>query len=196
MLTNMVRAYRMVARAEAVEKTRQRLLEAATALFAQRPYDLVSLADMARQSGVGLATLVRQFETKERLFAAAIASGRDDMTSLFAATPENDPVAAVQTMVEGYERYGDAIARLLALEERLPDARAAVAHGRSAHREWVQRVFGATLRRRRGRARKLHFAQLMAATDLQFWKLFRRDLKLGRADTEAALLEVIKALCR
>jgi AcrR family transcriptional regulator len=186
----------MVARAEAVEKTRRRLIEVATELFAEHPYDLVSLAHVARQSGVGLATLVRQFETKERLFAAAIASGRDDMTGLLAATPENDPVAAVRTTVEGYERYGDVVARLLELEERLAEARAVVAHGRSAHREWVQRVFGGTLRRLRGGARKRRFAQLMAATDLQFWKLLRRDLGLGRADTEAALIEIIEALCR
>ena len=48
----------MVARAEAVEQTRARIIEAAIDLFGNRPYDLVSLADVARASDLGLATVV------------------------------------------------------------------------------------------------------------------------------------------
>src|SRR5262245_39947425 len=120
----MKRAYRMGARAEAVDETRRRIIQAATELFAHRPYDLVSLADVARRSRIGLATVVRQFETKERLFAAAIDAGRRIVDAELAGTPEDDPIAAVRAAVESFERYGDVVARLTAHEERLPVVRA------------------------------------------------------------------------
>src|SRR5688572_11103984 len=119
----MARPYRMAARAEAVEKTRRRIIEAAMKLFGERPFDLVSLADVARTSGIGLATVVRQFETKEQLFAAAAASGSQIMEAEVQRTPVNDPAAAVRSALENYERFGDVIVRLLAQEERVPAIR-------------------------------------------------------------------------
>jgi AcrR family transcriptional regulator len=185
----------MGARAEAVAQTRQRVLQAALELFGERPYDLVALADVAERSGIGLATIVRQFESKEQLFAAAIENGRTEVDTSFDATP-NDPVAAVRAIAANYERFGDAVVRLVAQEERLPAARAAIAHGRKVHAELVERLFGDTLARLRGRERKLRRAQLLAATDLQFWRSLRHQAGLDRRDAEAALTQVVTALCR
>jgi AcrR family transcriptional regulator len=191
----------MVARAQSVAETRQRVLEAALELFGQRPYDLVALGDVAERSGIGLATILRQFESKEQLFAAAIDNGRTEFDTSMDATSmdtasANDPVAVVRTLAANYERFGDAIVRLIAQEERLPAARAAIAHGRKVHAELVDRLFADTLARLRARERKLRRAQLLAATDLQFWRLLRHQAGLDRRDAEAALAQVLTALCR
>jgi AcrR family transcriptional regulator len=186
----------MVARAEAVEQTRQRIIEAATELFGQRAYDLVSLADVARKSEIGLATVVRKFTTKERLFAACVGAASKTLDTGLDSTPEGDVFAAVHAAIQGYEGFGDVIVRLIAQEDRVPPVRAVIEHGTSVHLAWIDRVFAAKLRGLRGRARKVRVAQLKAATDVQFWKLLRRDLGLTRSETEAAMLEIVEALCR
>ena len=186
----------MAARAEAVEKTRSRIVEAATELFGERPFDLVSLADVARASGIGLATVVRQFETKEQLFAAAVASASQIIDAEIGRTPVNDPAAAVRSALEGYERFGDVIVRLLAQEERVPAIREVTNHGRTEHEQWVRRVFSRVLGECHGQDKKRRFAQLMAATDVVFWKLLRRDLGLSRRETERAMTEIVEALCQ
>src|SRR5262245_22631259 len=109
----MARTYRMVARAESMDRARQRTLEAASKLFTQRPFDLVSLADVARASGIGLATVVRQFETKDRLFAEAVMAAQQVLEAQADQTPANDPAKAVESVLANYEQFGDVIVRLL-----------------------------------------------------------------------------------
>ena len=186
----------MVARAQAIEETRRQIIDAATTLFGQRPFDLVSLADVARASDLALATVVRQFETKEQLFAAAVTDASQVLDAQLGSIPENDPAASVRRGIDGYERFGDAIVRLLAQEDRVPLIREVTEHGRSEHAKWVSRAFSGVLERLDIRARKLRFAQLMAATDVLFWKVLRRDLGLSRRDTEQAITEIVEGLCR
>lgn len=186
----------MQARAQSVDETRRRIVVAATRLFGERPFDLVSFAQVARESGIGIATVVRQFETKEQLFAAAVTAARNALESSTASTPPGDPAAAVRSALYNYERYGDVIVGLIAQEQRVPQIGAAIQHGRNEHRAWVLRVFANVLSRRRGRQRQVRFAQLMATTDVLTWKLLRRDLRLSRRETEHAMLEMVEALCR
>lgn len=186
----------MQARARNVEETRGRIIAAATLLFGQRPFDLVSFAQVARESGIGIATVVRQFETKEQLFAATATAAKNALESEAASTPAGEPAAAVQSALHNYERYGDVIVGLIAQEQRVPQIRALIQHGRAEHRSWALRVFASVLRRRRGRQRQVRLAQLMAITDVQMWKLLRRDLRLSRPETERAMLEMVVALCR
>lgn len=186
----------MQARAEAVEQTRRRIIAAATQLFAEQPFDLVSFARVARVSGIGIATVVRQFQTKEQLFAAAAAAARQSVDAEAASTPPNDPAAAIRSTIRSYESYGDVIVGLLAQEQRVPLIREQLAHGRKVHRAWVETAFALVLGRRRGRARQVRLAQLMAVTDVLHWKLLRRDLGLSRRETERAMLEIVEGLCR
>jgi AcrR family transcriptional regulator len=185
----------MGVRAQGVEQTRSRIIAAATRLFGQRSFDLVSFAQVARESGIGIATVVRQFETKERLFAAASTAAKHALEAETVQTVPNDPAAAVRSALHNYERYGDAIVGLIAQEQRMPQIRALIRHGRNEHRAWVLRVFASVLGRRRGKHRQVRFAQLMASTDVMMWKLLRRDLGLSRRETERAMLEIVEALC-
>ncbi|MFT3719133.1 TetR family transcriptional regulator [Pseudorhodoferax sp.] len=58
------------ARNEATLSKRDRILDAAEALFAKGGYDGVSMRDIAAQAGVGLPLIVYHFETKQNLYRA------------------------------------------------------------------------------------------------------------------------------
>jgi AcrR family transcriptional regulator len=63
----------MVARAKAAEATRGKILESARELFAELPYDRVSLDAVAARAGVTVQTVLRRFGSKEDLLAAVAA---------------------------------------------------------------------------------------------------------------------------
>ena len=86
--------------------------------------------------------------------------------------------------MQDYETSGDALVRLLALEERVPSLQPLLAHGRESHREWVETMFGAP---------ELA-AELVVATDVYTWKLLRRDQGLNRDETVASILKIVEAL--
>src|SRR5215217_4333056 len=65
------RPYRMQARAAAAAATGERILDAAVAVFWQRPVDDIPLEEVARRAGVSLQTVIRRFGGKQGLFAAA-----------------------------------------------------------------------------------------------------------------------------
>jgi AcrR family transcriptional regulator len=186
----------MVARAQATEQTRRQIVDAAATLFGERPFDLVSLADVARASNLALATVVRQFESKEQLFAATVAAVSEVLDSQIDEMPENDPAGSVRLALDGYERFGDAIVRLIAQEDRLPAIREVTERGRRQHAKWIGRACSSVLAGLDARRRKVRFAQLMAATDVLFWKVLRRDLRLTRGETERAITEIVESLCK
>lgn len=53
-----------------------------------------------------------------------------------------------------------------------------------AHREWLQRIFAAPER----------LAELLVVTDVYAWKLLRRDQRLARDETVAAMLRMVEAV--
>jgi AcrR family transcriptional regulator len=68
--------------ADAKQATRQRILDAARALFARQGFDGASTRDVARAAGIATGTLFNYFATKEAiamtLVAEALAEGRED----------------------------------------------------------------------------------------------------------------------
>jgi AcrR family transcriptional regulator len=55
----------------AAAATGERILDAAVAVFWQRPVDDIPLEEVARRAGVSLQTVIRRFEGKQGLLAAA-----------------------------------------------------------------------------------------------------------------------------
>ena len=176
-----LRPYRMSARAQAAEATAQAIIAAARALFAERPYDQVSLPAIAERAGVTVQTVLRRFGSKEELFAAAAQqrSGqiRGDVTHL----------------VAHYERWGDEQAYLLAQEARVAAIRVITDAGRRYHRDWVTKAYGPALATLPSATRRRKLAQLTAVTDLATWRLLRRELGLSRDQTIAAIRELVDA---
>ena len=56
---------------------RERILRAATELFAEREFHRVLMEDVAARAGVGKGTLYRYFETKDDLFVASLSYALD-----------------------------------------------------------------------------------------------------------------------
>jgi AcrR family transcriptional regulator len=187
------RGYRMQARGARVEETRVRILEAAYQLFLEQHYDEVSLERVAERAGVTKQTVIRQFGSKDQLAYAVVDWQRPREEAARTVEP-GDVRRAVETLVDRYERMGDANVRVLQLESRVPAIRYLLEQGRESHSAWVARVFAPFLPSRSGRARRRRAMAFYAATEVMLWKLLRRDFELSRAETEAVLLELVSGL--
>ena len=190
------RPYRMVARSEAAAATHRRIIDAAFDLYSEQDFDQVSLDDVAARAGVTVRTVLRRFGSKEALLDAVAEAGDEAIEGRRQEVAPGDAAAAVRRVVGDYERYGDAIMRLLSQEERVPAFRRIADRGRRLHYDWVERTFAPQLARRRGAARRRLLAGLIAATDVYTWKLLRRDLRLGRDATRETLAEMVGGLTR
>lgn len=86
------------------EVSRQRLLETGYRLFTGRTIDGVSLEEIAREAGIGIATLYRWFGSKTELaVAVSVWKWEDFLREL----PGEDPAARQDTGAEGFARYLD-----------------------------------------------------------------------------------------
>lgn len=183
----------MVVRADAVEGTRARILEAAYELWLAEPYDEVSLERVAARAGVTKQTLIRHFGSKDKLAIATVDWQRPREEAARAAEPGNVS-AAVTALLARYEQMGDANVRLLALEDRVPAIRYLLEQGRESHRQWIEKAFEPFLPARGGAAYDTRVMAFYAATEIMVWKLLRRDFSLSRKQTEAVLLELVSGL--
>ncbi|HET8820056.1 MAG TPA: helix-turn-helix domain-containing protein [Thermoleophilaceae bacterium] len=181
---NTTKRYSMELRAAAAEATRERILSAAHELFLERWYDDVTLAVIAERAGVSVQTVINHFGGKEGLFTGVQERfGRDVGDLRYSATP-GDVDSIVGVLLDDYERTGDAVIRLLALEEKVPSVAPMLAVGRRGHREWVEAMFGAPE----------VTAELVVATDVYTWKLLRRDQGLSRKRTAASMRRLIQGI--
>jgi len=58
---------------------RERILESATALFAEREFDRVLIDEVAESARVGKGSVYRRFGSKEELYAAVVIAGFDEL---------------------------------------------------------------------------------------------------------------------
>ena len=188
------RRYRGTIQAEVAALTRQRILDAALALYAESWIDEVTLEQVAARAGVTVQTVIRRFGSKEGLFDAAAREAYIQAQRQRDEAPAGDIVGAVRNLVEHYEEVGDRVLRALAQEERYPALRPLMDAGRVGHRAWVERTLHPFLVGHEERVRERLLAELVAVTDVYVWKLLRRDLELSRAATERALQEMVSAL--
>jgi AcrR family transcriptional regulator len=189
----MTRPYRMAARLEAVDSTRERILAAAYELWLERPYDEVTVEAVAKAAGVSRQTVVRQFGTKDELAIAVVDWQRPHEEASRAAEP-GDVATAVERLVERYEAMGDANVRVLELEGRVPAIDYLLAQARASHREWIVTTLLGGAPRRVGRHREETILALYAATDVTVWKLLRRDLAQSRATTRAIIHRLVSGV--
>ncbi len=108
-------------RADSV-RNRQRVLEAATAVFSAGGPD-ASLEAVARRAGVGIGTLYRHFPTREALFEAVYRHEVDQLGELARTLAgQGDPVEALRAWLH-------ANVRLVATKKGMLAALALAAHG-------------------------------------------------------------------
>ena len=188
------RPYRMAARAATIQANEARVLDVALQLFTDKPYEDVSLDEIAAKAKVTKRTILRRFGSKGSLLLAADErGGREEMRRRDEA-PVGDVQSAVALIVASYERFGPNRLRMLAQEERIPVIARDVGEGRRLHVSWVERTFAPSIDKLTGTARKRRIVALVALTDVYMWKLLRLDHGLSRGDTERVLVELIEKL--
>jgi AcrR family transcriptional regulator len=188
------RLYRQGARAQAAEQTRERILDAAVALFWKRDPDDITLDDLAAHAEVTLQTVLRRFGSKDAVFLAALEE-RGGTVMDTRKPPAADPRAAIAVLVASYEEIGDWNWRLLRHETAQPLLGKVLAAARLQHRAWIESSFASVLPAR-GRARERMIDALFTALDFYVWKLHRRDLGRSREDTEDLMLGLVEAIIR
>jgi len=184
----------MRVRAESAAATGRRILDAAIRHFGGRPYDDVTLNDVADDAGVTVQTVLRRFGSKEGLVDAAAERGAEQVRAARWAPPRGDVEAAVRGLVEHYEEWGDRSLRFLAQEERVEAMRRVTGAGRRLHHEWVDHAFGPQLEAVSGVERRRLRAQLIALTDVYVWKILRRDLGLDPAETVRTVRDLVASV--
>ena len=105
-----------------------------------------------------------------------------------------DIAGAIENLIEHYEEIGDLAMLLLRQEERVPPFAEVTTSGKQFHAEWVARVFAPWLDEHPDAARRLLLAQLIAICDVYTWHLLRRQSGLSRAETQRALIELVKGV--
>jgi AcrR family transcriptional regulator len=185
------RSYRGHVQAEVRALTRQRIIDATLALYAEKWIDDITLDEVAGRAGVTVQTILRHFKTKDGLVdAAGQYSSGTEMTRRATASSGNIS-AVIEYIVNHYEHQGDLVLRGLAQEGRHPGIAKVMQHGREVHRSWVRKAFKPQLDRRSKSDRERLLAQLVAVLDVYTWKLLRRQAGLSRAATARAIRELV-----
>src|SRR3954452_15550854 len=100
----MARTYTQTVRAEATERARKAILDAAISRFRRGEFEtnLVAIAD---EAGVSTRTILRHFGSKQGLFEAAIAAA-DAAVRAERRAPPSDAEAFSRALISHYEREG------------------------------------------------------------------------------------------
>ncbi len=186
------RQYVMRSRAEQVEQTRQRILNATLGLAFERPIVGIALPEIADRADVSVQTILRQFGSRDALFDATEEFAEREVLAERETVP-GDIDHAVDTIVEHYERRGDGVLLLLGQESWEPRAAHITASGRALHRAWVERVFDPLLTEDLPEREDL-IDLLVVATDVFTWKLLRRDRGHSPAETADRMKRMVAAL--
>jgi AcrR family transcriptional regulator len=185
------RAYTQTRRADATERTRRAILDAAQRLFREERELDPSLEQVAGRAACSTRSVIRHFGSKQGLMEAAIADATAAVAEGRRAEP-GDVDAAVRALVDHYERLGDEVIRWLGSAERYPLVQRVVEAGTEMHLKWVDAVFAPQLETLPRGARRVRRGVLASVTDVYFWSLMRRREGLGRAATERAILELVR----
>jgi AcrR family transcriptional regulator len=178
------RLYTQRRRAAAAEANTERILEAAHALFEERPWEQITFAAVAERAGVGTQTIIRRFGTKDGL-ARAVNAWVVPQVEVMRDVPVGAPPADIAAALERhYERWGESIDRTLRQQDASP-ALAEAAGGRAMHREWVERVFPNASSDTTGR--------LIGICGVELWLVLRRDGGLSPGAARSAVADLIAA---
>jgi len=188
------RSYEMRARAASAAASAERILSSARRQLQARPYDQITLEEVAADAGVTVQTVLRKFGSKEGIVRAIAARVQPEVVASRDLAPAGDWVGALANLIEHYERDGDETLQLLRQELRVPVFAQITAFGRAYHGQWVERVFAPWLDGRRGADRARLHAQLVAVCDVYTWFLLRRQAGLSRRATEQAMRELLEGV--
>jgi AcrR family transcriptional regulator len=189
------RPYKQVARAEAQQRTRDALLDAAMEEFTQGRWAKVSLAALAARAKVTKQTLLRHFGSKDGLLMQALANSAAEMFQQRWSAPIGDIEGAVDNVIDHYEAWGERSLRVGAwLESGTPALASLSQMARQVHYNWIEYAFGPQLARLGEEERVRCRAALITLCDVHTWRLLTHDLGLERVEVRATLTYAIERL--
>ncbi len=86
------------------DKTRQKILDAALKLFAEKGYNNATIRDITAEAGVNDSTLFRKFKTKENLFSSVLNENYEKMKEDFGSIIVYDEFENSQDFLETFIR--------------------------------------------------------------------------------------------
>ncbi len=187
------RAYTKVARAEAEERTRAALVDAADDAFFAGPWEQTSLESIAQAAGVTKQTLLRHFGSKDGLLEQALRRASADVEEQRMGAPTDDIPGAVDNLLDHYEQRGGRAMRSTNFDRDGPLAELAQM-ARQFHYDWVDHAFGRWLSKASPTQRPRLRRALIAICDVQTWWILAHDLGLPRAEVRSTLILAIRRL--
>lgn len=188
---NAPRDYDMTLRNAQAEQTRADILQALMEVVAERPLAAVTLPRVAERAGVTVRTLLRNFGSRDGLFAAGLEYGSSVVIAERTVDPD-DVDLSLSALVDHYERTARQTMLLLGQESWEPVAAAVTASGKALHRAWVEGVFAHALAAAADRDETLDL--LVVATDLYTYALLRHDRGLSRDETLRRIRRLVSAV--
>jgi len=188
------RPYHMSTRAASAAATGQRILRAFLDLYMTYWLEDLTLDEVAARAGVSVQTVLRRYRSKAGLIQAAGESLYQQVSNQRNQAPVGNISGAVANLMDHYEAVGDLTIRTLAQEQRHEALHIFAERGRALHRAWVETAFSPLLDALAMGERGDTLAKLVVVTDLNVWKLLRRDMGFERAQTERYVVEMVSAV--
>ena len=188
------RRYELRARAERLEETRRRIIEATVGLHLEVGPAATTISEIARRAGVGRVTVYSHFPDEASLFGACSAHWR-------AQHPAPDPSAwagiayhgerlraALGALYAWYRETEPLTANVLRDAESLPALKAIIDAGLARYLEAVVGLLTKPFRAR-GRRRARIEAAARAAVGFHLWRALAPLPDAERADVAAGMVE-------
>jgi AcrR family transcriptional regulator len=188
------RPYKQVARAQAQERTRDDLIDAATEEFFKGHWMKASLESLSAKAGVTKQTLLRHFGSKDGLLMQALMRGAAAVRDQRWSAPTDDVAGAVDNVLDHYEAWGERSMSIGAWQSGPTFLALASQAARQFHYEWVEHAFGRWLENLSEEARTRRRAALIVLCDVQTWWILSHDLGLPRLEVHAILTDLIERL--
>ncbi|MCK0517723.1 TetR/AcrR family transcriptional regulator [Williamsia sp. DF01-3] len=189
------RTYRMGARARAAQQTREHILDAATALFNNRSYGDVTIADIAAAAGVSGQTITNHFGSKDNLYLTGISERFiPRVNEIRSGVVAGDVASIVDAVLAGYEESGESTVKMLAQADTFEALADVAREGRKAHHRWISEVFEPQLSQLAPRRRERLQRMLCVLLDVHTWHQLRRQDGLTARAVRTEVTEGIRSM--
>ena len=135
----------MTARADAAERTGERIVDAMLGRFSAVPYDQIRLEDVAADAEVTVQTVIRRFGSKHGLLAATVEREMTRLATDRSAALGATPKSTLHALVCYYEQHGLLILKLYSEAHQAPGVPELAAQARAYHVNWCREAFSDAL---------------------------------------------------